>query len=68
MITRESPYDDGWGHEIDNDNPECEVCGRSIMGRFGKQPWAQCASCQSDEDRIFADPNTEWIFESEEDA
>ena len=60
MLTRDSSPYDAWGHEIDFENSECEECGRSTIGRFGRQPFAQCDSCQSDEDRIFTDPNTRW--------
>jgi len=64
MLTRDSSARDAWGDDIDWENSTCEDCGRSTVGRFGRQPWALCDSCQSDEDRIIADPNTVWMTDA----
>lgn len=32
----------------------CEVCGRSVVARFGGIPSELCASCAEDEQRLFA--------------
>ena len=60
MLARDSAPVDAWGRAVDFGNSECEECGRSTVGRLGKQPFALCDSCQSDEDRMIADPNTIW--------
>lgn len=35
-------------HRLDQDNPVCEGCGRSLMSRFGGDVTTECPSCEDD--------------------
>ena len=55
MLAGESKEIFGYfGPRTADEDPHCEVCGRSTISRFGGDSNSECDSCAADFDRIIA--------------